>query len=87
MSDKSCCCYFNVIFEEHDSFNCHLCEDDSFFVQLGQIHEIHTDNYEDLYNKPSINEVELVGNKSFEELGDHTLTNIEIKTIFNRVFS
>lgn len=43
-------------------------------------------DYNDLINKPSINEVELVGNKTFEELGDSPLTNAEIRTIFGRVF-
>ena len=45
-----------------------------------------TTNYNELINKPQINSVELIGNKSFEELGDHTLSNLEIKNIFNRVF-
>ena len=45
-----------------------------------------TNNYNELINKPQINSVELQGNKSFEELGDHTLTNLEIKTIFDRIF-
>ena len=53
---------------------------------FGNSQVVHTDNYNDLYNKPSINEVELKGNKTFEELGDHLLSNIEIKSIFNRVF-
>ena len=35
-------------------------------------------DYEKLKNKPSINGVELVSDKSFEELGDHVLTNFEI---------
>ena len=35
-------------------------------------------DYEKLVNKPSINGVELVQDKSFEELGDHVLTNFEI---------
>lgn len=35
-------------------------------------------DYENLKNKPSINGVELVSDKSFEELGDHVLTNFEI---------
>lgn len=43
-------------------------------------------DYEQLTNKPSINAVELVGNKTFEELGDNPLTNTEIQAIFNRVF-
>jgi len=48
---------------------------------------IPTDNdYEHLRNKPSIEGVELVGDKTFEELGDTPLTNMEIQAIFNRVF-
>lgn len=43
-------------------------------------------DYEKLAHKPSINEVELNGNKTFDDLGDHTLSNIEIKAIFDRVF-
>ena len=47
------------------------------------------DDYEDLRNKPSINEVTLSGNKSSEELGlqpigdypNHALTNEEIDAI------
>ena len=35
-------------------------------------------DYEKLKNKPSINGVELVSDKSFEDLGDHVLTNFEI---------
>ena len=35
-------------------------------------------DYEKLKNRPSINGVELVQDKSFEELGDHVLTNFEI---------
>ena len=35
-------------------------------------------DYEKFVNKPSINGVELIKDKSFEELGDHVLTNFEI---------
>ena len=35
-------------------------------------------DYEKLVNKPSINGVELISDKSFEDLGDHVLTNFEI---------
>lgn len=45
-----------------------------------------TGDYNDLINKPSINSVELVGDKTFEDLGDSPLTNVEIQEIFNRVF-
>ena len=43
-------------------------------------------DYPALSNKPSINGVELVGDKSIEELGVDTLTNLQIQQIFNRVF-
>lgn len=43
-------------------------------------------DYNRLDNKPSINEVELINDKSFEELGVRTMTNLEILAVFNRVF-
>ena len=46
-----------------------------------------TNNYEALTNKPHIEGRELSGDKSFEELGLHPMTNLEIKKIFNQVFN
>lgn len=43
-----------------------------------------TNDYEKLTNKPRINEVELEGNKSFEELGISPLTNMEILDIIKK---
>lgn len=45
-----------------------------------------TRNYNALTNKPSINDVVLIGNKTFEDLGDMPLTNLEIKEMFDRIF-
>lgn len=45
-----------------------------------------TNDYEALINKPQINDVTLVGNKSFKELGLRPATNTEIAEIINRVF-
>lgn len=42
-------------------------------------------NYENLINKPYINDVELRGNKTFEDLGDHILTNSEILNLYKTV--
>lgn len=47
-------------------------------------------NYNDLYNKPQINEVELKGNKSLDDLGiqekgeyaNTRVTNLEIDNLF-----
>ena len=45
---------------------------------LKQAERVVEKDYEKLINRPSINGVELVQDKSFEELGDHVLTNFEI---------
>ena len=42
-----------------------------------------TNDYNDLINKPSIEGVELVGDKTLEELGVEALTNAEIDAIIN----
>lgn len=42
-------------------------------------------NYEDLKNKPQINEVMLIHNKSLEDLNVTKLTNIEIENIINSI--
>lgn len=45
---------------------------------LNMAERVYENDYEKLHNKPKINGVELVQDKSFEELGDHILTNFEI---------
>lgn len=42
---------------------------------------VSVDDYNRLYNKPSIEGIELVGDKSFEELNLQTLTNTELENI------
>ena len=42
---------------------------------------VYEKDYEGLINRPHINGVELIGNKSFEELGDQELTNMEILSL------
>ena len=43
-------------------------------------------DYNPLIHHPSINDVELIDDKSFGQLGVHKMTNIEIKAVFDRVF-
>lgn len=43
-------------------------------------------NYEKLKNLPKINDVELIGNKDFDELGMSEVTNIEIDNLFKQIF-
>lgn len=45
---------------------------------LNMAEQVYENDYEKLKNKPSVNGVELVQDKSFEDLGDHILTNFEI---------
>lgn len=42
-------------------------------------------SYEQLDDLPQINDVTLIGNKSFEDLGAESLTNIDIENIINSV--
>lgn len=41
-------------------------------------------DYESLINKPKINGVTLISDRSFEELGDHALTDGEIEEILKK---
>lgn len=42
-------------------------------------------SYQQLDDLPQINDVTLLGNKSFEDLGADSLTNIEIENIINSI--
>ena len=42
-----------------------------------------TGDYNSLVNKPSINDVSLMGNKSFEDLGINEVTDSELDIVFN----
>lgn len=44
-------------------------------------------DYNDLENKPSIEDVTLIGNKVMSDFGDRTISNFEIKDIINRAFN
>ena len=55
-------------------------------MQVGEAINIYegTHDYETLENKPQINSVELIGNKSFDDLGMSALSNMDIFNILNR---
>lgn len=44
-----------------------------------------TRDYNKLKNHPQINDIELIGNRTFEDLGADSLTNLEIDAIINSV--
>ena len=78
---------FNTIYSEQSyTFNPQYNESDkSFDEDFGEIHNIVENNYEKLRNKPQIENVELIGNKSFEDLGMTEISNLEILEIANKI--
>lgn len=50
-------------------------------AKFGEVHMVHTDNYEDLLNKPKIEGVTLIGDKTFVELGLAEITPQDIDDI------
>lgn len=58
--------------------------DASMAGELKMPRSTHEKDYEKLVNKPCINGVELIQDKSFEELGDHALTNFEILELMKK---
>lgn len=77
---------FNAKFIGEDTLNANFTEADNMTATFGQTQIIETGDYNPLSNKPQINDVTLQGNKTFEDLGDHVMTNAEIKAIFDRIF-
>lgn len=78
---------FNTTYSEQSyTFNPQYNESDkSFDEDFGEIYNIVEKNYEKLRNKPQIESVELIGNKSFEDLGMTEISNLEILEIANKI--
>lgn len=77
---------FDMNFETDNTFDMSFESDGEFNAGLDNVEIIQVGRYAPLPDKPSINGETLLGDKTFTDLGDHTLTNLEIKTIFDRVF-
>ena len=52
-----------------------------------EINYVSNNDYEKLMNKPQINDVELVGNKSSRDIGIFDLSNAEIDRLVNMIFN
>ena len=57
-------------------------EKETIDLSLEKIYIMSENDYEKLIKKPRINEVELVGNKSLEDLGIEECTNQDIDDMF-----
>lgn len=77
-----------------DRFDIELDNNEELDISIGdsvEIINIGTNNYNQLINKPSINDVELIGNKTLDNLGiqekgnyaNTRVTNLEIDNLFN----
>lgn len=72
---------FKASFRDNNIFNASFSNEDSFNARFGNIQRVETDDYEKLYNKPSIEDVTLVGNKTFKQLGLEAATVQEVEEI------
>ena len=73
---------FNISFIESPPINAEFqAMNEVFGIGVGEITRITENDYNLLNNKPSIETVELIGDKSFEELGMMALTNMEIEQL------
>ena len=56
---------FDVDFYGTSVFDADMANDpQQFDASFGSVMEVHTDDYDELRNKPKINEVEVIGNKA-----------------------
>ena len=54
---------------------------DTSFETIIRITDSGSSDYNSLVNQPKINEVKLIGNRSLEELGLNSITNIELEEL------
>lgn len=77
---------FHATFDTDNTFNATFDDGGQMSAEFDSTQVVETADYNKLANKPRINDEEVVGNKTFEDYGEHILTNIEIKQIFDNVF-
>ena len=66
---------------ENDAVTLGLDSGDNAALNVGSTTVVSVNDYNDLRNKPSIEGVELIGDKSFEELNLQRLTNAELENM------
>ena len=72
---------FNVTFDANASFNASLQESQEMSANFGQVQRVETSDYNNLENKPKIEDVELKGNRTLKQIGVDTLSVQEIEKI------
>lgn len=66
---------------ENDAVTLGLDSGDNAALNVGSTTVVSVNDYNDLRNKPRIEGVELIGDKSFEELNLQSLTNTELENM------
>lgn len=83
---------YEINLNDNDTLDLSINEPNNLsFDMLSEIINIGTNNYNQLINKPSINDIELIGNKTLDNLGiqekgnyaNTRVTNLEIDSLFN----
>ena len=54
---------------------------DASFETIIRVSDTPVSDYNNLINQPKINEVKLIGNRTLEELGLNTISNIELEEL------
>lgn len=78
-----------VTTSKHATFQATVAPNDTIPIQIEKTRTIiegGTYDYEELNNKPSINGVTLIGNKTDADLGIKELSNLEIEALLNAQF-
>lgn len=59
---------FNVSFKDSGSFCASFAENDALNARFGEVHRVAAGSYPQLADKPQINGVELIGNKTSHDI-------------------
>ena len=72
---------FKAIFKDDQALTASFQDDGQMAASFGETQKVSTGNYDDLTNKPSIENVTLQGNKTIDQIGVGTMTVQEIEKI------
>ena len=76
----------NVEMASESVFDIQLYSEDVFSIDMVIGGYMYENDYNKLYNKPSINGVELMNDKSFEQLGREDIKNRRIKDVIDEQY-
>lgn len=74
---------FDMTFESDEDFDAQFVNEAETEADFGEFYERSINDYEKLVNKPQIEGVTLIGNKTFPDLGLEKLSNTELENLLN----